>query len=170
MPDATELSVRRMTPGVRRGYFGIGIAHPKAEVNFGTLLRSAEAFGASFAFVIGRRFRKQASDVWKSWRRMPVYEHLDIEALKAGLPYGCPLVGVELDSASIALPTFSHPERACYLLGAEDYGLTATQRAACHALVQIPGATACLNVATAGSIVLYDRFAKSKAVNAARVA
>lgn len=144
-----------------RGYFGIGVSHPKAEVNFGTLLRSAHAFGAAFAFTIGRRFRKQASDVWSSWRHLPVYEYADLNDLRDHLPYGCPIVGIELDERAQSLVTFVHPERACYVLGAEDHGLSPKERTRCHALVQIPGASACLNVASAGTVVLYDRTSKA---------
>ena len=145
-----------------RGYFGIGVYHPKTEVNIGTLLRSADAFGAAFVFTVGRRFRKQASDVWKSWRHIPVFEVADIDGLRRWLPFSCPLVGVELDERARMLSAWSHPERACYLLGAEDHGLPPDVRAACHSLVQIPGASRCLNVASAGSIVLYDRAAKER--------
>ena len=56
-----------------------------------------------------------------------------------------------------ALPAFAHPRRCVYVLGAEDHGLSPAQRAACHRLIVVPGAAHCLNVATAGSIVLYDR-------------
>ena len=46
------------------------------------------------------------------------------------------------------------------LLGAEDHGLSKAALARCQHLVQLPG-RASLNVAVAGSIVLYDRHAKA---------
>jgi len=56
------------------------------------------------------------------------------------------------------LHTFVHPEQAVYLLGAEDDGLPES------VLRDIPVLEApsewCLNVATAGSLVLYDRLVK----------
>jgi tRNA G18 (ribose-2'-O)-methylase SpoU len=67
------------------------------------------------------------------------------------------LVGVELDPRAKKLHQFRHPERACYLLGAEDVGLNAAERDRCHKLVEIDGPSQCLNVAVTGSIVLYDR-------------
>jgi tRNA G18 (ribose-2'-O)-methylase SpoU len=140
-----------------RGYFGIGVFHPKTDINIGTLLRSAHAFGAAFVFTVGRRYKKQSSDVWHSSKHIPLYHYARIEQLKKYLPHGCPLVGVELDDVACPLGSYSHPERACYLLGAEDHGLPSAVRAECHGLVAIEGAAMCLNVASAGSIVLWDR-------------
>lgn len=50
-----------------RGYCGIGIFHPKFEVNQGTLWRTALAFHANFMFTVGHRFRWQSSDTTKAW-------------------------------------------------------------------------------------------------------
>ena len=50
-----------------------------------------------------------------------------------------------------------HPERAAYLLGAEDHGLSPAVLAMCHRIVVLPGRH-CLNVAVAGSLILYDRW------------
>ncbi|MGA8690286.1 MAG: hypothetical protein WB662_10360 [Methyloceanibacter sp.] len=40
-------------PETARGYFAIGVEGVPKAVNLGNLLRSAHAFGASFAFTIG---------------------------------------------------------------------------------------------------------------------
>ncbi len=140
-----------------RGFFGVGIYHPKHEVNQGTLWRSAFAFGANFAFTVGQRFKKQASDVPRAWHHVPMYHYRDLDDLVEHLPHDCMLVGVELDERSHPLDRFVHPERCCYLLGAEDHGLPPAVIERCHALVQVPGLKTCLNVATAGSLVMYDR-------------
>jgi len=60
------------------------------------------------------------------------------------------------------LPSFVHPEAAVYLLGAEDSGLPPDVRSMCERLVEIPTKKPySLNVACAGSIVMYDRIAKA---------
>jgi tRNA G18 (ribose-2'-O)-methylase SpoU len=143
-----------------RGYWGIGIFHPKKEYNFGTALRNAYAFGASFVYTIGPRFSLQASDTARAWRHMPVYQYRNIEDLRAHLPYACALVGVELVEEAVSLVRFPHPEQACYLLGAEDYGLPPEAVPHCDHVVRIPGAAYCLNLASAATIVMYDRVAK----------
>lgn len=147
-------------PHPLRGYYGIGISHAKAEENIGTLLRSAASFRAAFVFTIGRRYRQQASDTTKAWRHIPLFHFEDFEQMRDAMPFQCRLVGVELDERAVKLPAYEHPARAIYLLGAEDHGLTTDERERCHDLVEIPGASHCLNVATAGTVVLYDRWNK----------
>jgi len=144
----------RMT---NRGYFGVGVWHAKNAENIGTLWRSAHNFGAAFIFTVGRRYKQQASDTTKAWRHVPLLHFEDIEALIAGLPFSCRLVGIELDDRAKPLAAYHHPERAVYLLGAEDHGLSEEMRRRCHDLIVIEGAERCLNVAVAGSLVMYQR-------------
>ena len=143
----------------KRGYFGIGVYQPKHEVNIGTLFRSAHAFGADFLVTVGRRYRQQASDTTKVLRHIPVYNYLTIDDLYQHLPSGCEVVCVEFIDNAVPLPEFQHPTRCLYLLGAEDHGLPPklTTR---HKTIIIPGTKACLNVATAGTIVMYDRIVR----------
>lgn len=145
---------------MQRGYFAIGMQLPKHECNVGTLWRSADLLGAAFIFTIGKRYKHQASDTMKSWHNVPLFEFESVDELIDHLPYSCPLVGVELADRAYRLENFVHPERAAYLLGAEDCGLTKAALDACHAIVQLPGRYS-MNVASAGSIVMYDRLVKS---------
>jgi len=143
-------------PFEKRGYFGIGIDHGKNVINYGTLFRTAQILGADFIFLINKRFKKQASDTQKLWRHLPVYSYDNFQHFYNNIPYDCQLVGVELNPSSIPIEKFKHPERACYLLGAEDHGLSPTAIKHCHKLIKLKGDTS-LNVATAGSIVMYHR-------------
>jgi tRNA (guanosine-2'-O-)-methyltransferase len=142
-----------------RGYFGIGILNGKTTANIGTLWRSANIFGASFIFVIGNRYKKQASDTMQTWRHIPLYHYETFAEFYKSMPYDCQLIGIELDNNSVPISDFKHPERCIYLLGAEDSGLTTEAINKCHSLVQLPG-DYCLNVSVAGSIVLFDRINK----------
>lgn len=142
-----------------RGYFGIGIVNGKTEANIGSLWRAATLYDASFVFTVGRRYKRQASDTPNTPRHTPLFEFQTFDDLLAHLPYGCPLVGVELDPRAVPLTEFRHPERACYLLGAEDHGLPVAVLDRCHMLVQIESALpASMNVACAGSLLLHNRF------------
>lgn len=144
-----------------RGYFGIGVVNGKVSQNVGTLLRSAYAFGAAFVFTTGTRYQRQCSDTSKAWRHMPLFHFPEVSDLLAYLPYDCRLVGIELDARARDLASAIHPERACYLLGAEDHGLEPDVLARCHEIFQVGGAARCLNVSVAGSIVLWDRQRKA---------
>lgn len=139
-----------------RGYCGIGVYHPKTEANIGTLWRSAHILGADFLFTVGHRYRRQASDTTKAWMHLPLFHFATVDDLVEHLPHACPLVGVELDPRARMLSNFTHEERSCYMLGAEDSGIPLKVLDRCHRVVRLPGAY-CLNVAVAGSIVLYHR-------------
>lgn len=144
----------------QKGYFGIGVERIKHEGNLGTLWRSASILGASFIFTIGKRYKKQPTDTEHAWQKIPLFHYDSFDAFYQALPYSCRLVGVELSPDAVPLHAFQHPDRCVYLLGAEDNGLSRQAQQRCHALVQLPGETS-LNVAVAGSIVLYDRLAKA---------
>lgn len=144
------------------GYFGVAIYHPKTENNVGTLWRSAFTYGAGMLATVGSRYKRQASDTCKAPLSIPLLHYPDLDALIAGLPYSCPLVGVEMDQRAVPLTRFCHPSRALYLLGAEDHGLPPEVLERCHYVVQIPTpAPWSLNVAVAGSLVMNDRYLKS---------
>lgn len=151
-----------------RGYYGIGIYHGKHEENQGTLWRSAYNFGAAFIFTIGKRFQKQAADTPKAYHHVPMYNYVDMEDFTRHLPHACPIVAVELTEDATPLDRFCHPERCIYLLGAEDHGLPQNVLGWCHHRVIVPGAKNCLNVATAGSIVMYDRTIQKTGTKTAR--
>jgi len=142
-----------------RGYFGIGIENTKNKANIGTLWRSAHGFGAAFIFVIGRRYKKQVSDTIKATRHIPMYHYDTFKDFYFNMPKDCILVGVELNEKARFLESYGHPERAIYLLGAEDHGLSKIALENCHSLIQFESKS-CLNVSVAGSIVMYDRQAK----------
>lgn len=138
-----------------RGYFGIGIENSKTEVNVGTLWRSAYCLGASFIFTIGARYKEQAADTTKSWRHIPLINYKDTNDFLAHMPYDCILVGIEVDGTPINFFE-AHPQRAIYILGPEDGSLSKGLKDACIEVISIESKF-CLNVAVAGSIVMYDR-------------
>ncbi len=143
-----------------RGYYGIGVENLKTEQNLGSLWRSAHALGAAFIFTIGRRYRVQPSDTSVAYRNLPLFQYDGFDDFYANLPRGCQLVGVEYPHDDAAeLPQFTHPQRAVYLLGGEDCGLSKRAMEKCHRIAYIP-CDFCLNVAVAGSVVLYDRISK----------
>lgn len=165
---------------MNRSYYGIGIVGCKIGVNVGTLWRSAYNFGASFLVMIAPRYhkahrlalRRQASDTVNARLHMPFFHYETFDAFLAGRPYDCPLITVEQVPESKPLETFTHPDKALYLLGAEDTGVPTYVLAKCQHVVSIQ-THLCLNVAVAGSIVMYDRQMKqakaSRSVHAVAV-
>jgi len=143
-----------------RGFFGVGIYHGKTESNLGTLWRSAHNFGASFIFTIGNRYAKQHSDTTKAWRSIPLFHYVSFDEFIESCPKDCQIIAIEQTQSSLSLKTFVHPERAIYLMGAEDHGIPETLLVRCFQIVHID-TPMCINVSVAGSIVMYDRSIKS---------
>lgn len=144
------------------GFFGVAAFNPKTGANVGTLWRSAMSYHAGMIATVGRRrYEYQSTDTCKTHNSMPLITFRDIDDLIEHLPYGCELIGVELTNRATPLDMFTHPDRAIYLLGAEDKGIPDDVLAKCHKVIQIPAPVPwSLNVAVAGSLVIYDRYIK----------
>jgi tRNA G18 (ribose-2'-O)-methylase SpoU len=144
-----------------RGYFGMGTYNPKRELNTGTLYRSIFNFGGSYAFTIGSRYKVTRGDTCKHWKHVPSFSYDTFDEFLRSKPKDSILVGCEIDTRAHSLSNFVHPERAVYMLGAEDLGLPYDVRDKCDIIVSIPTKTfESLNVSVAGSIIMYDRLLK----------
>jgi TrmH family RNA methyltransferase len=135
--------------------------------NLGTLIRSCDAFGLAGLVVTGHGVDVYDPATITSSRgslfALPVVQaasHADVLAwigsARAALGR-CDLVGAdEQGTADIASHDFSAP--TVLVLGNETHGLSRAYRDACDVLVRIPmtGSASSLNVAVAGSIVLYE--------------
>ena len=140
-----------------RGYFGVGVEGISKSYNLGAVLRTANAFGASFAFTIdatNKALEVRRTDTSRSEMHMPFYEWDTAEDLI--LPRKCQLVGIELTEDSIDLPSFRHPTNCAYILGPEKGNLSDAMQARCDHIVKIP-TKFCINVSLAAALALYDR-------------
>lgn len=139
-----------------RGYFGIGVERFSKVMNAGNLFRSAHAFGASFVFTIDAAYSvmEARSDTSRTPEQLPWFDYPSANAFQ--LPKGCKLVGVELLDEAVELPSFRHPVQAAYVLGPERGSLSPELVSRCDHVVKIPTGF-CINVATAGAVVMYDR-------------
>lgn len=140
-----------------KGYFGIGAEEISKAMNLGAILRTAHAFGASFAFTVNAHHKAQKvfdSDTSRSLKNVPYYGWDRLEEMR--LPAGCSLVGIELTDDAVDLPSFRHPRAAAYVLGRERGSLSEAMQAKCDHIVRIP-TRFCVNVSVAAAITLYDR-------------
>lgn len=140
-----------------RGYFGIGVEGISKPMNVGSLFRTAHAFNAHFVFAINPQVPLgdiNKSDTSDSSGHVPLYRFDSPESMT--LPHECALVGIELLDDAAELPSFRHPHRAAYVLGPERGSLSPALQARCDFTVKIP-TKFCVNLATAGAIVMYDR-------------
>ena len=140
-----------------RGYFGIGVEGVSKPMNVGALLRTAQAFGASFVFTIApatEEVQFGSADTSATAKTLPFYRFDSVETMV--LPAECGLVGIELLEGAIDLPSFRHPRRAAYVLGPERSSLSPALVARCDYVIKIPTRFA-INLSVAGALVMYDR-------------
>lgn len=140
-----------------RGYFSIGSERISKPMNLGALMRTANAFGASYVFSIDADHRLRdayQADTSKSAGQIPYYQWDSINDMQ--MPRGCQLVGIELTDDAVMLPTFRHPPQAAYILGPEKGNLSDGILARCTHVVKIP-TKFCINLSLAGAMVMYDR-------------
>ena len=140
-----------------RGYFAIGAEGISKPMNLGALMRTANAFGASFVFSVGAEPKLKVAykaDTSKTFESVPYYQWDAIADM--ALPKGCQLVGIELTDDAVELPEFRHPKAAAYVLGRERGDLSPEMLARCDHVVKIP-TKFCINVSLAGALVMYDR-------------
>ena len=140
-----------------RGYFAIGAEGISKPMNLGALMRTANAFGASFVFSIAAADRVKLAykaDTSKTFESVPYYQWDAMDDM--ALPKGCQLVGIELTDEAVELPEFRHPKAAAYVLGRERGDLSPAMLARCDHVVKIP-TKFCINVSLAGALVMYDR-------------
>ena len=138
-------------------YFGIGVENIKYKQNLGTLWRSAINLGADYIFTIGSRYKHQSSDTVKAFRHIPLFHYDSIDSFNK--PMDSKLIGIEITEGAKNLISYRHPKSACYLLGAEDHGLSKEALSKCDEVVMFDSKF-CMNVSCAGSILMWDRFSK----------
>jgi len=145
--------------------FAIAAWETSKEHNVGTLVRTTHAAAAQELILLGdREWNVEAARTADNYTRI-VQLPAELDALRRHLGTSeWNLVAVELADGAINLFDAAYPHRPCFLLGAELGGLPPEILDEARLIVQIPqwGLVPCLNLAVAGSIVVYDYLAKRR--------
>lgn len=134
-----------------------------SEGNLGSLLRTSAAFGGSGLILVGPRVDPFDPAVVRASMGAIFHQQLvrtNETSLRHWLRrHRCQGVGASPDGPC-PLPGFHFPRPAVVFLGEERTGLSPFQRALCGHFVRIPmvGAADSLNLAVAGSVILYELF------------
>lgn len=142
--------------------FAIAAYNVSKEHNFGSLVRTAHAAAASELLLVGDRdWNIEAARTADAFTEIRILA--DAAALLAHIAQrGYRLVAIELADGSVNIFEARYPDHPCFLLGAEIGGIPNGLLDAAEQIVQIPqwGLVPCLNLAVAGSIVIYDYLSK----------
>lgn len=164
--DLARRLERRARRGARyrRGLRTMAIAgwETTKEHNVGSLIRTAHAAAAAEVLLVGdREWNVPAAKTAQDFTDIRFLEDEE-DFLRYIRHQGYSLVAVELHESAVSLFEARYPEKPCFLVGAERKGIPASLLDAAELIVEIPqwGLVPCLNLAIAGSIVLYDYLGK----------
>ncbi|WP_165227830.1 TrmH family RNA methyltransferase [Aquisphaera insulae] len=145
----------------RAGLCWIILESVHSDGNLGTLIRTSEAIGGSGFILVGPHVDPFSPAVVRA-SMGALFRQSFIRTSAGSLRHWlrrhrCRVVGASPDGPA-ELHRFPFPRPSILILGEERQGLTAYQRDLCSDLVRIPmvGAADSLNLAVAGSLLLYE--------------
>lgn len=134
----------------------IALVSPKTHHNIGSVLRTADCFGASMVLVQGTRYKRSGMDVRGAFGRVPL---IHTDSIRDQIPFSHVPVAIEITDDAGSLEDFCHPANALYVFGPEDGSLGRDSLSFCRNVIRIP-TRRCLNLGVCVGVVLYDRAAK----------
>jgi tRNA G18 (ribose-2'-O)-methylase SpoU len=137
--------------------FHVAIENWRHDLNIGTVVRNANAFGAAAVHIVGRR-RWNRRGAMVTDRYVHVLHHptvADLASWAAG--EGVAVVGIDNVDGSVPLDAGALPSRCVLLFGQEGTGLSAEAVAACAEVREIPmfGSTRSVNAGVASGIAMH---------------
>jgi tRNA G18 (ribose-2'-O)-methylase SpoU len=141
----------------RRHDFHVAIENWQHDLNIGTVVRNANAFGAREVHIVGRRRwnRRGAmvTDRYQHVRYHPGIEDLLTFTREAGLP----LVGIDNLPGAVPLESVALPRRCLLLFGQEGPGLSEPARESAELVCSIAqyGSTRSINAGVASGIAMH---------------
>jgi tRNA G18 (ribose-2'-O)-methylase SpoU len=140
-----------------RNPFHVAIENWQHDMNIGSIVRSANAFGADTVHIIGRkRWNKRGAMVTDRYQH--VLHHPDVAAfVEWAHTENLPIIAIDNLPGSVIMETFSFPERCVLLFGQEGPGLSPEAVAAGDALVEISqfGSTRSMNASAAAAVTMH---------------
>lgn len=141
----------------RRHPYHVAIENWTHDLNIGTVVRNANAFGAAAVHIVGRRrWNRRGAMVTDRYQHLlhhPTMDDLVAWAAAAEVP----LVGIDNLPGAVALERTALPRRCVLLFGQEGPGLSDAARAACSQVCSITqqGSTRSINAGVASGIAMH---------------
>lgn len=137
--------------------FHVAIENWQHDFNIGSVVRTANAFGAREVHIVGnRRWNRRGAmvtDRYQHVRHHPTVEEFVAWARGEGLP----VIGIDNLPGSVPLETYALPEACVLVFGQESVGLTDAVREAADATLAIAqyGSTRSINAGAAAAIAMH---------------
>ncbi|MBC7590161.1 MAG: RNA methyltransferase [Salinibacterium sp.] len=141
-----------------RHEFHVAIENWQHDMNIGSIVRSANAFGAHTVHIIGRRrWNKRGAMVTDRYQH--VLHHPDVAAFVSWMrEAGIPIVAIDNVPGSVIIETFDMPRSCVLLFGQEGPGLSPEAIEAADAVVEISqfGSTRSMNASAAAAVTMHS--------------
>lgn len=137
--------------------YEIAIENLGHDFNIGSIVRTANALGASSVHIVGRR-RWNRRGAMVTDRYLPVDHFSEVDSFVTDARRrGRTLVGIDILDESTPLETAQLPPNAVLVFGEEGAGLSPAMRAQCDAIHHITqyGSTRSMNVGHAAAIAMW---------------
>lgn len=141
----------------RRHGFHVAVENWQYDLNIGTMVRNANAFGAAAVHIVGRR-RWNRRGAMVTDRYLHVLHHPGLGDLVAwAAEADLPILGIDNGPDTEPIEGYSLPERCVLLFGQEGPGLSPEAVAACEAVLAITqfGSTRSINSGVASGIAMH---------------
>nr|WP_274636253.1 TrmH family RNA methyltransferase [Microbacterium bovistercoris] len=141
-----------------RHRFHVAIENWQHDMNIGSIVRSANAFGADTVHIIGRR-RWNRRGAMVTDRYQHVVHHEDVGAFARWADAeAVPIIAVDNVPGAVPVQQADLPERCVLLFGQEGPGVSSEALDAASALVEITqyGSTRSINASAAAAVVMYE--------------
>ncbi len=137
--------------------FHVAIENWQHDMNIGSIVRSANAFGADTVHIIGRRrWNKRGAMVTDRYQH--VLHHDDVaDFVDWARGSDLPIVAIDNVPGSVIIETFAMPRECVLLFGQEGPGLSDAALAAADAVVEISqfGSTRSINASAAAAVAMH---------------
>jgi len=140
-----------------RNPFHVAIENWQHDMNIGSIVRSANAFGAETVHIIGRkRWNKRGAMVTDRYQHVMHHDTVQTFAEWAAAA-ALPIVAIDNVPGSVIIETFPFPAACVLLFGQEGPGLSEAAVAASADIVEISqfGSTRSINASAAAAVAMH---------------
>ena len=141
----------------RRHGFHVAVENWQQDLNIGTMVRNANAFGAAAVHIVGRR-RWNRRGAMVTDRYQHVLHHPELDDIVAWAAEAeLPILGIDNGPGSEPIESYSLPERCVLLFGQEGPGLSSEAVEVCEVVLAITqfGSTRSINAGVASGIAMH---------------